>query len=453
MAQINEAVARYHKILQSDPYKDLLWLPPLRERMEAEALSLGGRLLCPFLRPHFITRRQYDTLVKAGELLISAVNRMQHLVLANPVLLNRLELLPAEKMLASIDPGYKALDVTCRLDLNVSNGSLHLTQYNSDSPTGVTWADGLAEVFYGAPPVKEFRKKHSLSKITGKKYLLSALMSVWRQFHHSRNGRPRIAILEFRPGATPVPSEYTRVRDFFIEEGYAAEVVTPDQLEFKGGILRRGPFVVDLVYRQITVQEFLQRFDLSHPLVQAYRSRAVCLVNSFRSELGHKKAFLGLLTDETLTSKFPAAERKAIREHVPWTRLVNTGKTTYQEDVIDLQQFMLENRERLVLKPNDDHTEGSLFYGVDMDRSAWERAIKQAMRMPYVVQERVGPAKAVFPLERFGPLEFQELRVDLHLQAYLGRVHSCVSWLSSGSPGGFSATSGMTPTFILEGAK
>jgi hypothetical protein len=35
----------------------------------------------------------------------------------------------------------------------------------------------------------------------------------------------------------------------------------------------------------------------------------------------------GLLTDESLTAKFPAAERKAIREHVPWTRLVAQGKT------------------------------------------------------------------------------------------------------------------------------
>ena len=68
------------------------------------------------------------------------------------------------------------------------------------------------------------------------------------------------------------------------------------------------------------------RFDLTHPLVQAYRDRAVCVVNSFRSELAHKKAMFGLLTDETLTAKFPAAERKAIREHVPWTRLVAGDK-------------------------------------------------------------------------------------------------------------------------------
>jgi len=44
------------------------------------------------------------------------------------------------------------------------------------------------------------------------------------------------------------------------------------------------------------VQEFLLRFDLTHPLVRAYRDHTVCVVNSFRSELAHKKAMFGLLT-------------------------------------------------------------------------------------------------------------------------------------------------------------
>src|SRR5262252_549926 len=103
MSQLDEAIARYHRILESDTYRDMSWVPALQERMEAESLSSGGRLLCPFLRPHLITRRQYDSLVKTGETLISAVDRMQQTVLENPALLSQLELLPAEKMLAAIN--------------------------------------------------------------------------------------------------------------------------------------------------------------------------------------------------------------------------------------------------------------------------------------------------------------------------------------------------------------
>ncbi|MGH9719747.1 MAG: circularly permuted type 2 ATP-grasp protein [Bryobacteraceae bacterium] len=451
MAQLDEAISRYHRILQSEPYRDLAWVPELRKRMEAEHLSAGGRMLCPFLRPHLLTRRQYDSLVRTAETLISAVDRMQEMVLATPALQARLELLPAEKMLASIDPGYKMFEVISRLDSHVTNGSLHLVQYNADSPSGVAWADALAEIFYTAPPVKEFRKRHKLARIGGKKPLLTALLAAYKQFGGRR--KPRIGILEFRSGFAPAPSEFEIFREFFRNEGYETELVSPDQLEFRNDVLRRGNFEIDLMYRRVSVQEFLQRFDLTHPLVQAYRARRVCMVNSFRSELAHKKAFFGLLTDESLTAKFPAAEKKAIREHVPWTRLVAPGKTTVKSRNVDLFDYITKHRKNLVLKPNDDYGGQGAFFGWEMDDAAWERALQQSRRTPYVVQERVGPAKSIFPVETYGQLEFREFRVDVHPHAYLGRVQSCSSWLSTGTAAGYSSSSGLAPTFILEGSK
>src|SRR5690242_3164950 len=140
MSQLDEAVARYHKLLEN---QDLVWAEDFQRRMEDAHLSAGGRLICPFLRPNFITRRQYETLVKTGEVLIGAIDRMEQMVLTTPALLARLELLPAEKMLAGIDPGYQALEVASRLDSHLCNGSLHFVQYNADSPTGAGYAEAL----------------------------------------------------------------------------------------------------------------------------------------------------------------------------------------------------------------------------------------------------------------------------------------------------------------------
>ena len=163
MSQLDDAVSRYNKSLETGPLSDLAWAEALHGRMEGSKLSAGGRLICPFLRPNFISRRQYDSLVKTGESLISAIDRMEQMVLASPALLARLELLPAEKMLAAIDPGYQALEVAARLDSHLVNGHLHFVQYNADSPTGAGYADALAELFWDIPPVKELRKKYSLA--------------------------------------------------------------------------------------------------------------------------------------------------------------------------------------------------------------------------------------------------------------------------------------------------
>jgi hypothetical protein len=245
MSQLDDAVARYNKLLESGPSSDLEWVESLHERMESAKLSAGGRLICPFLRPNFISRRQFESLVKTGESLIGAIDRMEQMVLANPALLSRLDLLPAEKMLASIDPGYQALEVAARLDTHLSNGSLHFVQYNADSPTGGGYADALADLFYDLPPMKEFRKRYSLAKIVSRKHLLQALLKSYKQFGGTR--KPNIAIVEFRAAYSAGQSEYELFRDYFREEGYNVEIVSPEQLEYRNRVLRRGPFEIDLV--------------------------------------------------------------------------------------------------------------------------------------------------------------------------------------------------------------
>jgi hypothetical protein len=312
MTQLGEAVARYHRLLETDPYKDLSWADALMEQMKARHLAVGGRPVSPFLRPHFITRRQFANLVKAAESLLTSIDRVKHMVLTSPQLLSRMELLPAEKMLATLDPGYPYLAVTSLLDTHLDNGTLHFVDYNADTPTGVAYTEPLADLYYDAPPMKEFRKRHPMTKLGGTKHLIHALLKAYKEFG-GKNKSPHIAIVEFRqPFQTAESSEYQLLRDLFVRHGLPTEIVPPDQLEYKNNVLRRGDFTIDLVYRRVRAQEFLVRFDLSHPLVRAYREGAVCMVNSFRSELAHKKAIFDLLTDDQITGDFPAVERKAI---------------------------------------------------------------------------------------------------------------------------------------------
>src|SRR5215212_11758880 len=112
MTQLNEAIARYHRILESESYRDLSWVDALEQKFQASHLNDSGRRVSPVLRPHFITQRQYTNLVKAAEALYCALDRIEKLTLATPALMSRMQMLPAEKMLASVDPGYPYLSVT-----------------------------------------------------------------------------------------------------------------------------------------------------------------------------------------------------------------------------------------------------------------------------------------------------------------------------------------------------
>jgi len=116
----------------------------------------------------------------------------------------------------------------------------------------------------------------------------------------------------------------------------------------------------------------------------------------------------------------------------------------------DLVEYIRQNRDKLILRPNDDYSDLHSYIGYEHDEGAWSRALREAQRSPYVVQEHVKPARTVFPLMNFGHLEFKEMQVDVQPQAFLGKVAGCSSYVSSSGPRSYSVAAGIAPTFIID---
>jgi uncharacterized circularly permuted ATP-grasp superfamily protein len=68
---------------------------------------------------------------------------------------------------------------------------------------------------------------------------------------------------------------------------------------------------------------------------------------------------------------------------------VRDGLTRYQGQPVPLLAFAQRNRERLVLKPNDDYGGQGVLLGWETDQASWERALAAAQAAPFVLQERV----------------------------------------------------------------
>ena len=87
MSQLSEATARYHKLIESEPYIDLAWAEELRVRLQAE--KLVNQPLSPVLRPHFIGNRDYTALGKAAVTIHSAIQRAEQMVMGSPAKVKR----------------------------------------------------------------------------------------------------------------------------------------------------------------------------------------------------------------------------------------------------------------------------------------------------------------------------------------------------------------------------
>ena len=249
----------------------------------------------------------------------------------------------------------------------------------------------------------------------------------------------------------PTQKEFELFKEFFEANGYPTIICSPDELEFVNGELRCSDFRIDIVYKRLLVNEYLPIAAECPALLDAYRARAFCMVNSFRSKLIHKKALFAVLTDQRHAELFSAEERAAIQAHVPWTRQVRAGHSDHRGQTIDLLEFIAEHRDRLVLKPNDDYGGHGIYIGWNTDEISWDEAMHKALGDgDYLVQERVATAREVFPaLLDDGSIDFAEQLVDLDPLLFLGKVGSAFTRLSYTELANVSSGGGMGPTFII----
>jgi uncharacterized circularly permuted ATP-grasp superfamily protein len=284
----------------------------------------------------------------------------------------------------------------------------------------------------------------------GRQFMLDVLISSYEEYLGRKPERPpRIAIVDL--AGVPTVKEFELFRDFFEQSGYPSVICTPQELEFQNNRLSARGLEIDIVYKRLLVNEYLPIIKEYPALLDAYRAGAICMVNSFRSKLIHKKALFAVLTDPKHATLFAQKELDAIRAHVPWTRVVRDEHTDYFGREVNLLDFIRAGPERLVLKPNDDYGGHGITIGWNVDQRGWDEAINNALADgDYLVQERVPTARETFPaLTDDGRIEFAEQLVDLDPLLFNGKVGSAFTRLSFTELANVSSGGGMVPTYIV----
>jgi glutathionylspermidine synthase len=447
---LQEAVEFYHKLLEQPEVAESS-RRMLDEGLERARLIFGGRRLSPYLRPHFVTEEDFARVTRVCETVWGAIQKVKDAAVADDSMLDELGVTEIERELVKIDPGYSAVSPTSRLDSFLTADAYSFVELNGESPAGIAYADAAYEIFSSLPVMRRFAEHYTLRTFDGRPQLLGTLLEAYREFAGARaNDKPSIAIVDLK--GLPTQKEFELFRDYFEAEGHPAAICSPDELEFTNGRLRCGEFEIEIVYKRLLVNEYLPIMSEQPALLEAYRAGAVCMVNSFRSKLIHKKALFAVLTDERHARLFDDAEREVIRAHVPWTRKVREGKTDKGGREIDLLEYVASNRDRLVLKPNDDYGGHGIYIGWNTEGREWDEAVKAALADgDYLVQERVKTARETFPaLAEDGSVFFAEQLVDLDPLLFNGRVGSAFTRLSFTELANVSSGGGMVPTFIID---
>lgn len=458
---LEHAIADYHALLEDEGIARTTW-EALTEGQRERNLFFGTRPLATVMRPRFLTQQQYELLQRGVGLVVAALQRLGDALLADAALRSRIALTPHEEALLARAPGYPQHSAHSRMDtfLTLDGASLQFVEYNGESPAAIAYEDALSELFASLPVMQRFSRRYTVTPLPARHRLLATLLDAWKQFGGS--GSPRIAILDW--SGLPTHSEFVLFQQYFHDHGIEAVICTPDDLAYRDGRLvatrfeaaeptAATEFPIDLVYKRVLTSELLVRYGdaaLDHPLMRAYADGAICMVNSFRAKLLHKKAIFALLTDETLQDLFTSEQRAAIAAHVPWTRMVRPGTTTYHGASIDLLAFARSERERLVIKPNDEYGGKGVIIGWETSPDEWDRALGDALRSPSILQERVTIAYEEYPAMVDGRVQIGRRLVDSDPFVFGSDVHGCLCRLSTVTLLNVTAGGGSTtPVFLV----
>jgi hypothetical protein len=446
---LHDAVSRYHELLRDNSLAESS-RAMLDEGLEESKLIFGGRRLSPYLRPHFVAEQDFGRIVRVCETVWSAIQKVKDAAIHDDSIVSDLGVTEIERELISIDPGYRAVSPTARLDSFLTEAAYSFVELNGESPAGIAYVDAAYDIFSRLPVMKRFGETYNVRPLYGRRYMLDVLLDSYEEFLGRKPDTvPQIAIVDLK--GMPTQKEFELFKEFFEREGYPSTICSPDELEFDNNRLRVADFQIDIVYKRLLVNEYLPIMRESPALLDAYRAGAICMVNSFRSKLIHKKALFAVLTDQRRAALFTSEEQEAIRKHVPWTRLVRPGKTDYFGEEIDLLEYINANRDKLVLKPNDDYGGHGITIGWNSDEIRWEEALRSALvNGDYLAQERVPTARETFPeLKDDGTIDFAQQLVDLDPLLFNGKVRSAFTRLSSTELANVSSGGGMVPTFII----
>jgi hypothetical protein len=446
---LKQAVSHYHNLLKESNLAEESRVM-LDEGLERARLIFAGRRLSPYLRPHFVTEEDFARICTICETIWSAIEKVKDAAIEDSTIISDLGLTPVERELISINPGYKAVSPTSRLDSFLTDAAYSLVELNGESPAGIAYADAAYEIFSALPVMRRFAESYNVRPLYGRRFMLAVLLESHEEFLGRKPDHPpQIAIVDLKD--MPTQKEFELFKEFFEEQGYPSIICSPDQLQFDDNRLHLGDFQIDIVYKRLLVNEYLPIMKDHPALLDAYRAGSICMVNSFRSKLIHKKALFAILTSASRAGLFTETERKAIRAHVPWTRLVRAEQSDYQEQDIDLLEFASANRHKLVLKPNDDYGGHGIAIGWNTDEIGWQEALRSALANgDYVIQERVPTAREMFPaLKDDGSVEFAEQLVDLDPLLFNGKVGSAFTRLSFTELANVTSGGGMVPTFII----
>src|SRR5262245_34778848 len=159
----SQAVVDYNSLIENNPSLLEESRAFLEQKMNEVRFVFGGRMLSPYLRPHFVTRAEWQQISRICETVWGAIEKVGRLAPGDRLMLEQIGLTEGERELVAVDPGYEEVSVTSRLDSFLTTESYQFVELNAECSAGIAYQDVAAEIFLNLPVMREYQKQHRVT--------------------------------------------------------------------------------------------------------------------------------------------------------------------------------------------------------------------------------------------------------------------------------------------------
>jgi hypothetical protein len=148
--------------------------------------------------------------------------------------------------------------------------------------------------------------------------------------------------------------------------------------------------------------------ELFHGLVKpgvmrAYTDGNIRIINGPMTGLLLNKLNLALLSEHEESDLFSSEEKETIKKYIPWTRKIIPGENVFKGEKIIMENFLISNKDRLVIKPSIGLGGQRVYIGQDTFRKQWENLVNTALHQKnFLVQELVEAPRGLYQLGEDG---------------------------------------------------
>lgn len=273
-------------------------------------------------------------------------------------------------------------NLLARGDFMINESGIKCLEYNINTNLGGMNLPLWESLYLATPVISEFLVKHKV-KIHNKNlysFLFRQLVNASSAFYTDCD-EVNIAIVMPQRLDDPYRSSQER----YLNSAYR-EVLQSEFDYLKGQVFIRDFSGIKVVGEDVFCESkklhYIVEWCLGFvpaDILNLSKKKKILISNGAIAWLLSTKLNLALLSENKDSDLFSPEEKEIIEKYIPWTRKVAPGEITYKGEKIQLKEFLLSNREKLVLKPLVGAGGKDIYIGCHKSKEEWKELVESAM--------------------------------------------------------------------------